>query len=82
MRFPSDPMRERIMPADIRLIVHAVLEDYTLPWGGDHGVAHWARVLENRLRLAEETGAIVEVVRLFAVLHDSPRSRNHENEPC
>jgi len=66
-------MTERIMPANIPLILHAVLEDYALPWGGDHGVAHWARVYENGLRLAEETGANVEVVRLFAVLHDSRR---------
>ena len=50
-----------------------ILEGYALPWGGDHGVAHWARVLENGLRLAEETGADLGVVRLFAVLHDSRR---------
>ena len=61
------------MASNIPLILHAVLEDYALPWGGDHGVAHWARVLENGLRLAEETGADLEVVRLFAVLHDSRR---------
>ena len=54
-------------------ILQAVLEDYALPWDGDHGVAHWARVLENGLRLAEETGANVEVVRLFALFHDSKR---------
>jgi uncharacterized protein len=54
-------------------ILHTVLEDYALPWGGYHGIAHWARVLENGLRLAEETGAIPEVVRLFAILHDSRR---------
>lgn len=61
------------MPLDIPLILNVILEDYALPWGGDHGVAHWARVYENGLRLAEETGAIVDVVRLFAVLHDSRR---------
>jgi uncharacterized protein len=61
------------MAVNIPSILGAVLEDYALPWGGDHGVAHWARVLENGLRLAEETGADVEVVRLFAVLHDSRR---------
>lgn len=58
---------------DVPAILHAVLEDYTLPLHGDHGVAHWARVLENGLRLAEETGADADVVRLFAVLHDSRR---------
>jgi uncharacterized protein len=54
-------------------ILQTVLDDYALPIGGDHGVAHWARVLDNGLRLAEETGANVEVVSLFAVLHDSRR---------
>ncbi len=61
------------MANSTRLILDAVLEAYTLPWDGDHGVAHWARVLENGLRLAGETGADVEVVRLFAILHDSRR---------
>lgn len=58
---------------NIRFIVHAVLEDYTLPWHGDHGVGHWARVFENGLRLAAITGANVDVVQLFAVFHDSRR---------
>jgi len=61
------------MTLNILVILHAVLEEYTLPWSGHHGIAHWARVLENGLRLAGETGADVEVVQLFAVLHDSQR---------
>jgi uncharacterized protein len=61
------------MALNVPLILHAVLVDYALPWGGYHGVAHWARVLENGLRLAGETGANVEVVSLFALLHDSRR---------
>lgn len=58
---------------NLKSVLHAVLEDYVLPLDGDHGVAHWARVLENGLRLAEETRANVKVVSLFAVLHDSRR---------
>lgn len=61
------------MALNLPLILNAVLEEYVLPWDGDHGVAHWARVLENGLRLAEETGADRAVVQLFAVLHDSRR---------
>lgn len=61
------------MPVDIPPILQAILEDYALPWHGDHGVAHWARVLQNGLRVAGEMGANVEVVTLFAVLHDSRR---------
>lgn len=54
-------------------ILQAILDDYALPLGGDHGVAHWARVLENGLKLADATGANVEVVSLLAVLLDSRR---------
>jgi uncharacterized protein len=61
------------MVLNIPLILHAILEDYVLPWSGHHGIAHWARVLENGARLAGETGADLEIVQLFAVLHDSRR---------
>ena len=57
----------------LKPIVHAILEEYALPWGGTHGVSHWARVLENGLRLSQKTGANIEVVQLFAVFHDSRR---------
>jgi uncharacterized protein len=59
---------------NLKLLVHAILEDYALRWDGTHGVGHWARVLEDGLRLAEATGAKVEVVQLFAVFHDSRRA--------
>jgi len=58
---------------NLKLIIHEILEDYALPIHGDHGVAHWARVLENGLRLAKLTEANVTVVSLFAVFHDSRR---------
>ena len=41
---------------DLKPIVHRILEDYALPWHGTHGVGHWARVLENGLRLASRDG--------------------------
>ena len=37
-------------------------------------------MLENGLRLAGETGAVIEVVQLFAVLHDC-RRRNEHTDP-
>lgn len=58
---------------NLKAIVHRSLEDYPLPWDGTHGVSHWARVLENGLRIADVTGAKIEVVRLFAVFHDARR---------
>jgi uncharacterized protein len=54
-------------------LLRIILDQYPLPIAGIHGVAHWARVLENGLRLAAQTGADAEVVTLFAVLHDSQR---------
>jgi uncharacterized protein len=55
------------------VLIREILEEYALPVRGAHGVVHWARVLENGVRLAEATGAIVEVVTLFALFHDSRR---------
>ena len=61
------------MAQDLRPVLGAVLASYALPLAGIHGVTHWARVLENGLRLSQVTGANLEVVGLFAVLHDSRR---------
>lgn len=58
---------------NLKLVLQAILQDYVLPWNGDHGVAHWARVLENGLHLAATTGANTDVVSLFAVFHDCRR---------
>ncbi len=58
---------------NLRPLVWRILENYALPWHGLHGAAHWARVLENGMRLARATGANVEVVQLFALFHDSRR---------
>jgi len=63
----------QMTPMNLKHIVHTILEDYALPWHGTHGVSHWARVLENGLRLAEETGANIDVVQLFAIFHDCSR---------
>ena len=61
------------MELNVPIVLQPILEEYVLPMDGDHGIAHWARVLENGLRLAQETGADTEVVQLFAILHDARR---------
>ncbi len=58
---------------DFVAIMRAILDGYPLPLHGTHGVAHWARVLENGLRITEANGADPEVVTLFALFHDSRR---------
>jgi uncharacterized protein len=69
-----------MLALNIPVILQPILEEYELPWDGDHGVVHWARVLENGVRLAGETGADVEVVRLFSIFHDSRRV-NEASDP-
>jgi uncharacterized protein len=54
-------------------LIEVVLNEYVLPPFGIHGISHWARVMENGLRIAEHTGANRTIVRLFALLHDSRR---------
>jgi len=41
-----------------------------------HGPDHWRRVERNACILAARTGAIVPVVRLFALFHDSRREND------
>ena len=38
-----------------------------------HGIEHWHQVEYNGLLLAKKTGADIDVVRLFAIFHDSKR---------
>jgi uncharacterized protein len=64
----------------MKAILDFVLADYRLPLDGPHGIAHWARVFENGLELAAITGANVEIVSLFAILHDS-RRHNESYDP-
>jgi uncharacterized protein len=61
----------------ILAILRAVHRQYQLSWTGLHGVRHWARVMENGLRVASETGADREVVALFALFHDARRVNDH-----
>jgi uncharacterized protein len=65
---------------DFPAILNAILEGYTLPVDGDHGVVHWARVFEHGHRIAEMTGADREVVTLFALFHDSRRINEFEDD--
>lgn len=49
---------------------------YSLPLEGIHGPAHWRRVWRNGAELAARTGALVDVLELFALLHDSKRKND------
>jgi len=62
------------------LILQEILRGYALPLDGAHGVVHWARVIENGLRVAESNGADADVVSLFALFHDSRRVNQHRDD--
>lgn len=47
-----------------------------LNWNGIHGIAHWARVREFGLLLADKSGADKTIVELFSILHDSKRKHD------
>lgn len=66
-------------PQRIREILRAIHDQYLLSWSGIHGITHWARVLENGLSIADETGADREVVTLFALFHDACRRNDHRD---
>ena len=65
---------------DMAAILKAILAGYELPMRGDHGVVHWARVLENGLKVAEATGADRDVVALFSLFHDSRRVNEYHDD--
>ena len=56
--------------------INFLAETYSLSHNGHHGLEHWLRVLINGRLLAEATGADLEVVEHFALIHDVMR----ENE--
>ena len=57
-------------------LLKTIRRDFALSLRGIHGEAHWERVCENGLRLAERTGADPDIVELFAYLHDSQRQND------
>ena len=64
---------------DLPAIMGAILRGYALQVRGAHGVVHWARVLENGLRVADAIGADCEVVTLVALFHDSRRVNEYRD---
>ncbi len=61
-------------------LLHFLRDRFALDWRGVHGIAHWTRVRENGLRLADTTGANRRVVEFFALFHDSCR-QNDGSDP-
>lgn len=61
------------MDPNLGRLIERILEDQVTDWHGIHGISHWGRVHSNGLKIAEESGANLKVVELFAFFHDSCR---------
>ena len=54
-------------------LIALLRNEFRLDWKGIHGAPHWARVLHHGRYLAVKSGADLQVIELFALLHDSQR---------
>jgi uncharacterized protein len=61
-------------------LIEFIRQKFRLNWFGVHGIAHFRRVRDNGLRLAEETKAKTAVVELFAFLHDARRHNEYDDD--
>jgi uncharacterized protein len=61
-------------------LIEEIRKQFRLDWHGVHGIAHFQRVKDNGLRLAQETKAKKNVVELFAYLHDARRHNEYEDD--
>jgi uncharacterized protein len=57
----------------IKQLMEYLRGHFRLDWNGVHGSGHWARVLLNGTKLAHMEGARLDVITLFAFLHDHER---------
>ncbi len=77
---PGDDLFERHASLLCPVTLGEIRRRFQLDWLGFHGVAHWARVLENGLNLCcGVPEARADVVVLFALFHDSCRRNEHRD---
>jgi len=65
---------------DYEILWKIVQNQFALDQSSFHGWSHWKSVEENGLLLIEHTGADIDIVRLFAMFHDSKRE-NEGSDP-
>jgi uncharacterized protein len=67
---PAGAKNDALLQLDLTRILQYGQSKFRCGPASVHGPAHWQRVLSEGLSLAEESGADVVVVALFALLHD------------
>lgn len=68
-----------VMPCITPEFMRFAWERFQLDWHGLHGLAHWRRVCQNGLLLAERYDVDTEVIQWFAFLHDLERQDDYED---
>ena len=68
------------MQIDFEALWETAARSFVLGATSLHGPEHWRRVEQFGLTLSQHNGADIEIVRLFAVLHDSQR-RSEGSDP-
>ena len=64
------------MSIDWQRIWEQVTREFQCDLDSVHGPRHWRRVERNGLLVSRRSGAVQDVVRLFAVFHDSRREHD------
>ena len=72
--FDLDPNNSKVLSQD--LLEH-LLRQFPLGHSTIHGIDHWMRVLYNGRMLAKYTHANLNVVELFAIIHDCQRDNDN-----
>lgn len=67
-----------LLPIEIPLW-QLVIAQFRLPEPTDHGPSHWLQVRKNGLHLCQHHPADEEIVRLFALFHDSCRQNEYSD---
>ena len=71
------------LPAKSKVVTQPYLDflthQYQLSHNGMHGIEHWLRVLINGRLIAVRSGADIEVVEHFSLLHDVQRQDEYRD---
>lgn len=62
---------------DFAKLWHHIINDPDLRESHVHGPDHWARVERNGLYIGQQVDADLEVIKLFALFHDSKRQNDN-----
>ena len=60
-------------------LMNEILDQFKISKTGVHGPSHWARVKHHGMVIGERVGADLEIVNLFAFLHDSQRENEYSD---